>query len=59
MESIALYARLVPNTIQKKSNVITVQKDSSEIKTVTPVPQDFEHNWFNKLLSNSDPNKYQ
>ena len=41
-ENIVLSAQLELNMIQKKSNVITALKDSSEITTVTPVFQVFD-----------------
>ena len=42
MENIVLSAQLELNMIQKKSNVTTALKDSSEITTVTPVSQVFD-----------------
>jgi hypothetical protein len=40
MVNIVLLAHQILNSIQKKNNAITAQKDSSEITAVTPVSQD-------------------
>ncbi len=39
-ENIVSLVQNTPNMIQKKNNVITVQKDSSEMLSATPVSQD-------------------
>ena len=48
--NIALLAQLELNSILKKSNAITAQKDSSEITTLTLVFQDFEKDMMIYLL---------